>query len=292
MIGCVDVNRAAKQRNRAMMTSIRSILIKSCMTNIQREMTQLEHWLQHLPEEGNGTIPFPSSQPTVDLSSLSHAIENLSKQMTHQQHTLSNIMDRLSVLETLRQIHIDSPTQEMEDPWIDNHCVPLSNEIVGEDCLSEPLYTFNKELPACCGESVSPVESVPHVESVSPVESVPHVESGTTASPIVTVTTAPAQEPTQPSETVQEVVEVVEEEVVEEEEKEEVVEEEEEVVEEEVVEEEEEEEELEEIEYLHKKYYRNNEGFIYTIDEDEQPSENPVGYWKEKTQTIAFYKTK
>jgi len=85
-----------------------------------------------------------------------------------------------------------------------------------------------------------------------------------------------------------------EEEVVEEEE--EVVEEEEEVeeVEEEVVEEEveEEEEELEEITYLAKKYYKNNEGFIYGIDEDEQSTENPIGYWKEKTKTIAFYKTK
>jgi hypothetical protein len=257
------------------------------MTNIQREMTQLEHWLQHLPEEGSGPVPFPSPQPTADLSSLSHAIENLSKQMTHQHHTLANIMDRLSVLETLRQIHIDSPTQEMEDPWIDNHCVPLSNEIVGDDCLSEPLYTFNKELPTPSGESIPPAESVPPIEG------------GTSASPIVTIATAPAQEPTPPSETVQEtkeedqevVEEKVEEEVVEEKVEEEVVEEE--VVEEEVEEEEvEEEEELEEIEYLNKKYYRNNEGFIYNIDEDEQPSENPVGYWKEKTQTIAFYKTK
>ena len=90
-------------------------------------------------------------------------------------------------------------------------------------------------------------------------------------------------------EVVEEEVVEEEEEVVEEEEEEEVEEVEEEVVEEEV---EEEEEELEEITYLAKKYYKNNEGFIYGIDEDEQPTENPIGYWKEKTKTIAFYKTK
>jgi hypothetical protein len=86
--------------------------------------------------------------------------------------------------------------------------------------------------------------------------------------------------------TTEEVVdeEVVEEEVVEEE----VVEEE--VVEEEVVEEEG--EELEEITYKDVTYAKDGEGFIYAIDEDGAPSDNPIGYWKEKTQSIAFYKTK
>jgi len=105
-----------------------------------------------------------------------------------------------------------------------------------------------------------------------------------------------------------EVVEVVEEEeeeeeeveVVEEEQEEEEVEvvEEEEEEEVEIVEEEEEEEEdeegleLEELTYKGVKYYMDGEGFIYTIDDEEQPSENPVGYWKGNTKSIAFYKTK
>jgi hypothetical protein len=50
--------------------------------------------------------------------------------------------------------------------------------------------------------------------------------------------------------------------------------------------------ELEEIEYNDVKYYKDGENFIYSIDKSGEPSENPVGYWKEKTQTIAFYKTK
>ena len=49
--------------------------------------------------------------------------------------------------------------------------------------------------------------------------------------------------------------------------------------------------ELEEITYKNNRYYKDNENFIYSIIDDE-PSEIPVGYWKEKTQTIAFYKNK
>ena len=49
--------------------------------------------------------------------------------------------------------------------------------------------------------------------------------------------------------------------------------------------------ELEEITYKNIAYYKDNENFIYSIINDE-PSEIPVGYWKEKTQTIAFYKNK
>jgi hypothetical protein len=50
--------------------------------------------------------------------------------------------------------------------------------------------------------------------------------------------------------------------------------------------------ELEEIEYNKVKYYKDAENFIYSIDKDDQPSENPIGYWKDKTSTIAFYKSK
>ena len=58
--------------------------------------------------------------------------------------------------------------------------------------------------------------------------------------------------------------------------------------EEEVVEEEEEEEqEVEEITYNGETYYKDADGFIYRPDDD-----TPIGYWKEKTQSIAFYRTK
>jgi hypothetical protein len=51
-------------------------------------------------------------------------------------------------------------------------------------------------------------------------------------------------------------------------------------------------EQLEEIEFKGVKYYKDAENFVYSIDEDEQPSENPIGFWKEKAQVVAFYKTK
>ncbi len=66
-------------------------------------------------------------------------------------------------------------------------------------------------------------------------------------------------------------------------------EEEEEVVVEVVEEEEEEGIELEELEFNGITYYKDNDGFIYSVINDE-PSESPIGYWKEKTQSIAFYK--
>jgi hypothetical protein len=52
-------------------------------------------------------------------------------------------------------------------------------------------------------------------------------------------------------------------------------------------EEEEEGEEVEEITYNGETYYKDADGFIYKPDDD-----TPIGYWKEKTQSIAFYRTK
>jgi hypothetical protein len=207
----------------------------------------------------------------------------------------------------MRQVHIDEPTEKTDDPWIDNLLVPLSNEIVGDDCVSETMYTFSKET----GESTSD-DNFNEKEILTSVESPPTVPDPehkvTVPEPKQEEVLEEKEEEVVEEEVVEEVEEeeVVEEEVVEEVEEEEVVEEEvveeevveeevveEEVVEEEVVEEEVvEEEELEEITYLSKKYYKNQEGFIYGIEDDEQPSENPIGYWKEKTKSIAFYKTK
>jgi hypothetical protein len=56
-----------------------------------------------------------------------------------------------------------------------------------------------------------------------------------------------------------------------------------EVEEEEVVEE----QEVEEITYNGETYYKDADGFIYKPEDD-----TPIGYWKEKTQSIAFYRAK
>ena len=63
-------------------------------------------------------------------------------------------------------------------------------------------------------------------------------------------------------------------------------------VEEEVEEEVEEDNVVVEIEYKGITYYKDSENFIYSVNDEGEPSENPVGYWKESTETIAFYKKK
>jgi len=274
------------------------------MANVQKEIGHLEHWLSHLPAEPTATttavaVPATASM-NPDLVSLTSVVNRLSEQLTTQQHTLHHLMDRITILENLRQVHIDELSQKSEDPWLDNQCIPLTNEVIGDDCLSEePLYTFHKETSQAATQPI--VLDTPDAESDSQEEH--DVEPVVLCAPPTTpVTPAPVPQDKKMEEKEKEIVQegVEKEEKVEEEEEEaEEVEEdeveEEEDVEEEVVEEVEEEEEgveLEEMEYKGTKYYRDGEGFIYTIDEDEQPSENPVGYWKEKTQTIAFYKTK
>ena len=50
--------------------------------------------------------------------------------------------------------------------------------------------------------------------------------------------------------------------------------------------------ELEELEYKGTNYYKDpSEGFIYGMDEEGQPTDQPIGIWKEKSQTISFYRT-
>ena len=73
-------------------------------------------------------------------------------------------------------------------------------------------------------------------------------------------------------------------------EEEEVEEAEEEVAEAEAEEEEEDDMEYEEIEYNGTTYYRDTDKFVYTMNKDGELSEHPIGYWKEKSKAITFYK--
>jgi hypothetical protein len=50
--------------------------------------------------------------------------------------------------------------------------------------------------------------------------------------------------------------------------------------------------ELEEITYKDVSYYKDTEGFVYGIDDEGQPTEQPIGVWKEKTQSVSFYRLK
>jgi hypothetical protein len=343
------------------------------MSNIQKEISQLEHWLINLPDTPSPTNPITPNEPNIDFRNLTNVINRISEQQNVQQHTLNNISDRLQILEDMREFYVNDTKQaQTNDPWIDNHCVPLQNEIIdNDDILLEPIYNINKQDISESG--MSSETSLTHSPNIVPtiskdteiVSDIKDIISQTLDSTYIEISKDQIKEPNninptqelktdteeikievneknteekentdknniseqteqviqeeniqeqeqkeelevgkvkevqavqeeKAEEEVQEVQEAVqEEEAVQDEvvQQEEAVEEVEEVEEE--VEEVEEEEglELEEIVYNGIKYYKDIENFIYSII-DEQPSENPIGYWKEKTKSIAFYKTK
>ena len=266
--------------------SIRSVLIKSSMTKINKEMNQLEHWLMNLHTE--------EFEPNTN-----HLINKISDQISHQQLSINNILERLDRIEgfkTSKEVFIDK-TDTWPDPYMDNNCEPLDETFI------EPLYTVYKNNPE---DVVNVVKEDVKEEVIKVVEVVKVVKEDVKEDVIEVVKVVKeVEEEEVVKEVVEEVIEVVKEEVVGEEEevievvkeevvKEEVVKEEEEVVE--VVEEEEEEVieeeegiELEEITYNNIIYYKDPENFIYSVTNGE-PSDNPVGYWKENTKKIVFYK--
>ena len=265
--------------------SISSTLIQACLTNVQKEFRQLEHWLNSLhPVEPS----VPSSQSNDRLESalrdISTSIAQLSKQYEVQQLALNHLVDRLDILEGARTIQID----DNDDPWLmDSDGTCLENTIIEPE---ESIYVIHKEeidshtpvmtktppaSPTIAPESASePTELVQEVAQNEVVEPVSVVEPVKEVEPVSVVELVKEVEPVS-------VVEPVQEEEVQEEEEEEVQEE-----------EEEEGVELEEITYKEKSYYKDGEGFIYGIDEEGQPTEQPIGIWKEKTQSVAFYRLK
>jgi hypothetical protein len=220
----------------------------------------LEQWLSR-----EWTAPTPAPAQFPDTTGIYQAIQQLSKQLEVQQHTLNHIIDRMDVLEDTKEIHISS-----NEPWLDTTGTLLQNEL-DENLLDEyePIINVNKTEEQCVKETE--VEETPRVE----VRVEPEVE----------------QEVEEQEVEVEQEVEEQEEQEVEVKEPEEVEEEE---VEEEEVEEVEEEEgddmEYEEIEYNGSTYYRDTDKFVYSMNEDGELSEHPIGYWKEKSKTITFYK--
>ena len=289
-------------------SSIRSVLIRTCMANIQKEVSQLEHWLNNLSIDE----PIPSKSThsydeQFELSNMNRVIERVAEEIGNQRNTLDNILERVDRLEgfhrTTREVFIDEkekPNTNLNDPWLDNICEPLENEIVNnEDDISEPLYSIYKKSLSTESSVGTPsiIPDIPDDRSVIPdIDSDDNNDDDEKVSmPPTLIQLNRTKKPeikAEEKEVVIESTEVNVKEVEEVEEEEEEVEEEEEEVEEEVEEEEEEGIELDQIEYKGVNYYKDPENFIYSITDTDEPSENPVGYWKEKTNTIAFYKTK
>jgi predicted nucleic acid-binding Zn-ribbon protein len=261
-------------------STIRSVLIRTCMTNVQKEINQLEYWLNNLSDNSSTNNQIPSaSYDNSELSQLHRVINTLTEEINNQKNTLSNILERIDQLEGFnrpnREIFInENENQNQNDPWLDDECQPLLNEIVNNDNISEPLYpiinNYTSEKSSIATPSIIP--DVPEDRSLPP-----DIDSDTESVAAISQLQKVIKEEVEVEVEVEEVEEEVEE------------------VEEEVEEEEVEEEdglELEEINYKGVRYYKDDENFIYSIDSDDNPSENPIGIWKEKTQTIGFYKTK
>jgi hypothetical protein len=216
------------------MSSIRSTLIRSCFANIQRELIQLEDWLNRDLTD----VPEAATKSGTDSSIIYQAIQQLSKQLDSQQHTLHHIIDRIDVLEETRNIHIEE--KDENNLWLDTEGVQLQNEIVDY----ESIVNVNKT------EEVSVAETKPVAAESVPIETVP-VEI-VPAEPVAAET-------------------VVEEKPAEEQE------------------DAEEEDGLEEVEYNGTTYYRDSNLVMYQLDDDGELTD-AVGVWREKTQTIKFYK--
>jgi hypothetical protein len=264
--------------------SISSTLIQACLTNVQKEFRQLEHWLNSL-HPPTVESPTPSNERLeATLRDISTSISQLSKQYEVQQLALNHLVDRLDVLEGARDIQFE----EHDDPWlIDSTSTCLENTIIEP---VESIYVIHKEENEVDSHTPvttktppsSPSTVIVSVSSVPPIELVQ--EEVRKVEPVKEVEAVPEVEVVREVEAIEVVEEVVEEEVVEEEE----------AVEEEAEEEEAEEEgvELEEITYKETSYYKDGEGFVYGIDEEGQPTDQPIGIWKEKSQSVAFYRLK
>jgi len=284
------------------MSSISSVLIRSCLSTIQKELHQLEHWLNHLPQDVPAPAPVNAS---TDIMAL---LEKISKQYDAQQHTLHHIMDRLDML--------DSSVPAA--PWLEEPSPFLENSVVEPDVL-EPLYVVHKTeeqrltptatalakiiaplaplvIPSVVPDAVVPNVVIPSVAPEAVVPSAPEAvvplvvpdavipEAVARLAPsVVPNAVAPLAPSVVPNAVVPDAVipnAIVIPSVPSEEMKEDEAEEEEEGV------------ELVEVTFKGKTYYKDpNEGFIYGMDDEGQPSEQPIGVWKEKTQSVAFYRT-
>ena len=279
------------------MASIQSVLIKTCMANIQKEISQLEHWLLNVPAVPVAPAADTQEPSSAILQNIYHALDRLSKDMKVQQMTIEHMSDRLDVLET--NVRYAPESEKKDNRWMEPMNPLDDNEY---ENLEDTTYLVKKEQdevetsPFLC--SARPSSPEPQVDLFEPpVTMISSTRSDEPTDAPLEPKVAPLSPPSEQKETTSITLSAEEEgDVVEEEEEVEVVEEEEgdvveveEVQEEEVVEEE---QSLEEFEYKGVRYCKDSENNVYGLDDDDTPSEQPIGHWSQKQQAIMFYKTK
>ena len=253
------------------MSSISSALIQATMSNVTRDMKQLEHWLTSLSMTAP-SVPSEVSSATSDdivrslhdqqelLNQLKDTVRHFTTTLEAQQHTIHHLTDRIQILEESRE----PCAQEtwMDPALVEEEEVPIYIVRKTEE-LAQEAQEEQEEAPAKQEEQEEAQEDSVEVSAKkeeAPVEVPVKKEEAPMKQESVEVPVK--QEPAKQD-----------------------------PVEEEEEEEEEEGMELEVIVFQGVSYYKDEEGFIYSIEEDEQPSEKAVGYWKKKAQAVAFYRS-
>lgn len=241
-----------------MSSSIATALIRSTFSKMTTEMNQLEGWLLSLqsgtpmpPLEGVADVTVQLRQVAECMEAQQLALQRLTTMMEAQDLILQRLSTRVEILEEAQQ-----PTHEVHiaEEWDATTAAidPTAYQVIKEEETVEAVV----ETPVK-GPIVIPTIRVATEELCAPIVIAP-----APAAPVA-VPAAPAA-PAEPQES-------EEEEEEEEEEAEDGV-------------------EYEAVTFKDVTYYKDPEGFIYSVDEEGQPSDNPVGVWKDKTKTVAFYR--
>lgn len=309
------------------MASIRSVLIKTCMASIHKEISQLEHWLSNLPNDDvaytQQSIPSScasSSTSHDDVQRMLEGIERVSHQLSLQQITLGHITNRIENLENFRDIQIQQ--KDETSPWLTDAVVDIDAN--DEEPVIHVIHMdeSNHELPVVlnspqnevivpdihpCDKTLDDVQIKEIIE-----ENKQEVDNSCNSSNSTEIIQSMTHEVTLNNDQITDTVDTEsnhqvkhvdeippKEEHVQEKEQEEEVVDEEDVQEEEVVDEEEVQEEVAEdddagtvFEADGITYYRDEENQVFSVDDEGNLSDMPIGFWKEKTQTIRFYKMK
>jgi hypothetical protein len=289
------------------------------MANVQKEMGQLENWLINIQPQPLSGVHTSDSQH----NSVENQLSIIIKKLDDQEKKLSSMAERISMLESIKEIHVDnnvhwslwdsmsneSSDEESTDSYKDNyniikHSTPSVSSQESEDLIvsaimknmNESYKKVEDEDEDDEDECVKEALLSKHNEVISIVtDKNTHSGNNVTVAVVdVAEVAAVAEVEDDEDEGVEVEEEVVEEEVVEDEDDGDEVEVEEDEdddgeKEDEVEDEEEEGVELTEIEYNGVTYYKDPEDFVYSMTDDGELSENPVGYWKEKGSKVVLY---
>ena len=299
------------------MQTVNASLMKATVQDMQTYLHHLERLLGlNLHANPHQSVSHQMEQPRHDqalmishLERLSQSIHGLDKKIDSHMVVISELSNRLAQVEETQQellahSNVIPVMHNISDYVFDN---PLISANTIDDCAmvsssADAIFSSDSvqsitvcKIDAPINEIIIPQERLVPIPSVveapvvevpaitvenvqhAPVVEAPAVEAPAVETPVVEapVVEAPAVEAPVVEAPKAEVLPV------------ESTSEEQADGEEEVVEEEEEGEEVEEITYNGETYYKDADGFIYKPDDD-----TPIGYWKEKTQSIAFYRTK